>query len=158
LGVHGGGDRSGPAAPLHRGEQCKGGGEGCHRREQPDEAFRRRYCHQEPPPAGVGSWCGSVRLDGSESNPEVGPGRYGNTLRNGLSFRSTPSPSGTALPFRIPATTCSSMSTTSSPSRRPFGNPALSPPITPKRFSVSAGGTPRLSFRVSTGSGSFVCW
>jgi hypothetical protein len=62
------------------------------------------------------------------------------------------------FPFRNPATTWSSMSTTSSPSRRPFGNPALSPPITPKRFSVSAGGTPRFSFSVSTGTGLFVCW
>ena len=46
---------------------------------------------------------------------------------------STPSPSGTALPTRIPATTWRSMSTTSSVGRRPFGNPALSPPMTPKR-------------------------
>ena len=46
------------------------------------------------------------------------------------------------------------MSTTSSASRRPFGKPALSPPITPKRFSVSDGGTPRLIFSVSAGTAS----
>ena len=75
----------------------------------------------------------------------------------GTACRSGPRrrPSGTLLPFRNPATTWSSMSTTSSPSRRPFGKPAVSPPITPKRFSVLAGGTPRLSLIVSTAGGPF---
>src|SRR5687768_15565394 len=71
------------------------------------------------PPAGTGGCAGSIRVEGFESNPESGAARYGNVGRNGLSFLSTPSPSGTLLPFRIPATTWSSMSTTSSPSLRP---------------------------------------
>ena len=54
---------------------------------------------------------------------------------------STPSPSGSCLPpcsgfSSAPAITRSSMSTTSSPSRRPFGKPAVSPASTPKRFGV----------------------
>ena len=52
-----------------------------------------------------------------------------------------------------PAITRSSMSVTSSASRRPFGNPATSPASTPKRFGFAAGGTPRLSFSVSAAAG-----
>jgi hypothetical protein len=48
------------------------------------------------------------------------------------------------------------MSTASSKSLRPFGSPALSPPMTPKRLACagSVGGTPRLSFSVSAAAGS----
>ena len=54
-------------------------------------------------------------------------------------------------PRRKPAATRSSMSTTSSPSRRPFGKPALSPPMTPSGFSVSDGGMATLSRSISLG-------
>ena len=49
--------------------------------------------------------------------------------------------------------TRSSMSVTSSASRRPFGKPAVSPASTPKRFGVALGGTPRLSLSVSAAAG-----
>jgi len=42
--------------------------------------------------------------------------------------------------------------------RLPFGNPAESPPMTPKRFSVSAGGTPMFSFSVSAAAGFLDIW
>jgi hypothetical protein len=45
------------------------------------------------------------------------------------------------------------MSTTSSPRRRPFGKPALSPARTPNRFGVGFGATPRLIFSVSAAAG-----
>ena len=44
---------------------------------------------------------------------------------------------------------------TSSASRRPFGNPAVSPASTPKRFGSAVGGTPRLNFSVSAGTASW---
>ena len=40
---------------------------------------------------------------------------------------------------RMPSTTRSATSTTSSPGRRPFGKPALSPPMTPRRFCAASG-------------------
>ena len=83
-----------------------------------------------PPARGV---AGSSRL-GCELKPSLGAATYGNEARKGLSFRLTPSPSGSLLPLRKPPTTRSSMSTTSSPSLRPFGKPAVSPPMTPKRL------------------------
>src|SRR5215207_2389705 len=106
---------------------------------------------------GTGAWAGSTRLS-FESNPESGSATYGNAPRNGLSLTSTPSPSGICLPpssglSRAPAITRSSMSTTSSFSRRPFGNPAVSPASTPKRLGLALGGTPRLTFSVSAGTG-----
>src|SRR3954453_1173370 len=111
---------------------------------------------------GVGACAGSLRF-GSDSNPPVGGATYGKLDRNGLSFRSTPSPSGSFLPpwfagSRNPPITRSSMSTTSSPRRRPFGKPALSPASTPKRFSVADGGTPRLIFSVSAAAGLLLIW
>src|SRR4051794_22562306 len=101
---------------------------------------------------GVGGCVGSLRLR-LESGPASGAARYGNEDRNGLSLRSTPSPSGRWLPTSSPPTTRSSMSTTSSASRRPFGKPAVSPAMTPNRFGFAAGGTPRLIFSVSAAAG-----
>src|SRR5947209_8567147 len=43
---------------------------------------------------GVGSWPGSVRFS-CESNPSCGGATYGNEVRYGTSFWSTPSPRGT---------------------------------------------------------------
>ena len=54
--------------------------------------------------------------------------------------------------------TRSSMSVTSSVSRRPFGNPAVSPASTPKRFGVGFGATPRLIFSVSVGGAFGAIW
>jgi hypothetical protein len=73
--------------------------------------------------------------------PPAGSVSYGKKLIAGTSGPSTPSPSATLLPFRKPAMTCSAMSITSSPSLRPFGKPALSPPITPMRLTLPAGVT-----------------
>ena len=56
-----------------------------------------------------------------------------------MSFVFPPSPTGTFLSLRKPATACSSMSTMSPASRRPFGKPALSPPSTPIRLTFAAG-------------------
>ena len=71
-----------------------------------------------------------------------GSATYGNVARNGLSFWSMPSPSGSCLPpcsgfSSAPPMTRSSMSVTSSASRRPFGKPAWSPASRPKRFGVA---------------------
>jgi len=55
------------------------------------------------------------------------------TVRTGASAATQPN---TGALFRVqstPIATRSSMSTTSSPGRRPFGNPATSPPSTPSR-------------------------
>ena len=89
--------------------------------------------------AGVGSWTGSVRF-----GLRVQPGRRRRHVREratGTPCRSasTPSPSGSLLPrpgSRTRRRRGARMSTTSSPSRRPFGKPALSPASTPNRFCV----------------------
>src|SRR4051794_9006367 len=112
---------------------------------------------------GTGACAGSVRLGGRPPNPLFGDATYGNAPENGLSFWSTPSPTGICLPpcsglSRAPAITRSSMSVTSSASRRPFGNPATSPASTPKRLGLAVGGTPRLTFSVSAGAGLWPIW
>src|SRR3954452_23515353 len=48
-----------------------------------------------------------------------------------------------------PATARSSIATTSSPTRRPFGKPARSPPSTPRLFGLAAGGIARFSRSMS---------
>ncbi len=71
-------------------------------------------------------------------------GAPGTGTWTGTSCRSCP-PRPRAAPCcrpGIPATTWSSMSTTSSVSRRPFGNPALSPPITPNGSASCSAGRP----------------
>ncbi len=47
--------------------------------------------------------------------------------------------------YVAPATARSSMATTSSATRRPFGNPAGSPAISPMLFGFAVGGTARFS-------------
>src|SRR5579864_3897035 len=83
--------------------------------------------------------------------PACGRARYGNVVWNGTSFASTPSPSVFLLPVRAPSTTRSSISMTSSVSRRPFGKPALSPASTPRRLGVADGGIDMLSRSCSLG-------
>ena len=57
-----------------------------------------------------------------------------------MSFSSTPSPSGQLVALQeARRRRAATMSTTSSVSRRPFGNPAVSPPSTPKRFRAGRG-------------------
>src|SRR4030095_16887094 len=68
------------------------------------------------------------------SNPLNGSALYGNLVMYGTSFASTPSPSGRLCPMRTPPTARSAMSITSSSRRRPFGQPARSPPSTPRRL------------------------
>ena len=97
-----------------------------HRRRSGYGAGGRPY-RSCPPSASAASRL-ALRLS-CESNPLSGGATYGNEVRNGTSFWSTPSPSGSLLPFRKPPMTRSSMSTTSSASRRPFGNPACRRPM-----------------------------
>ena len=80
------------------------------------ECRRRRACEQKPADHG---FCWPFVL----SAPLNGSASYGKAVMFGTSFASTPSPSAfaTVLPLRAPATACSEMSITSSPSRRPFG-------------------------------------
>src|SRR5207302_7408211 len=82
----------------------------------------------------------------------------GKVDRNGLSLLSTPSPSrllGALLNWGVngvaPARARSSMSVTSSARRRPFGNPALSPPSTPSGFGLADGGRAVFRRRYSAG-------
>src|SRR6184192_4770297 len=83
----------------------------------------------------------------SFGEPLSGARKYGNSFAKNAEVMYAPSvylsaPAGafaeTQPPMlsvhRTPIATRSSMSTTSSPGRRPFGNPALSPPRTPRRF------------------------
>src|SRR6185437_11395253 len=87
--------------------------------------------------------------------PTLGRATYGNDLLNGWSFASTASPAasaGTSLPVcAAPSSACSSMSTTSSVSRRPFGKPCVSPPSTPSRLGFAVGLIDRLSLSISDG-------
>ena len=81
------------------------------------------------------------------------PRRTGTTENSFRSSALTPSPSGTFFPLRKPATACSAMSMTSSPSRRPFGQPWLSPASTPSRFGFFVTGMLRLRRRTSASFG-----
>ena len=84
-----------------------------------------------------------------------GSARYGNVPPKALSFASTLSPAASAsTSFPVcaaPSSACSSMSTTSSASRRPFGKPCRSPPSTPNRLGFFVTGTDRLSRSISDG-------
>ena len=75
-----------------------------------------------------------------------------------MGFESTPSPTRAAAPSGVkpestsgrvtPAIARTSMSITSSPTRRPLGNPAASPPMSPRRFGLFVlGGIAMLSRR-----------
>src|SRR5689334_20941671 len=92
----------------------------------------------------------------SFGDPFNGARRYGNSLAKNAELMNAPSvyfnpPAGAsagAQPTavftpdtvqRTPIATRSSMSTTSSPGRRPFGKPAASPPSTPSRLWLAAG-------------------
>src|SRR4029077_18697976 len=84
---------------------------------------------------------------GYGSYPANGDATYGKFGRNALSFASTPSPSrlfGATLNAGVngvaPASARTSMSTTSSPRRRPFGNPSSWPASRPRRFGDADGG------------------
>src|SRR5262245_13552739 len=90
--------------------------------------------------------------------PGCGRPRYGNTARYGTSLPSTPSPSCALIPLLnpgvsgvAPAIARIAMSVTSSPTRRPLGKPAVSPPRTPKRLGFGDGGIATLSRSISDG-------
>src|SRR5437773_4376287 len=96
----------------------------------------------------------------SFGEPLSGARRYGNSFAKNAEVMYAPSVylrapagalAGTQPPIlsvhRTPIATRSSMSTTSSPGRRPFGNPALSPPSTPRRFWDAAGTGPMAVLR-----------
>ena len=84
----------------------------------------------------------------SFGEPLSGARRYGNSFAKNTELMYAPSvylsdPAGASAGLQPPSVqtvqstpiaTRSSMSTTSSPGRRPFGKPALSPPSTPRRF------------------------
>src|SRR5262245_535304 len=63
--------------------------------------------------------------------PTVAPSVYGK-LPAGASAGTQPNVAGSLSVHRTPIAARSSMSTTSSPGRRPFGKPATSPPSTPR--------------------------
>src|SRR4029079_16667369 len=94
------------------------------------------------------------------SLPGCGDDRNGNDEKNGVSFASTPSVSalfGATLNAGVngvpPARARSSMSTTSSAGRRPFGKPAVSPPSRPRRLGLRDGATAMFSRIISAGRG-----
>src|SRR5262245_23985708 len=94
------------------------------------------------------------------SLPGCGEDKNGNDEKNGVSFASMPSVSalfGAMLNAGVkgvpPASARSSMSTTSSAGRRPFGNPAVSPPSRPRRLGFRDGGTAIFSRIISAGLG-----
>src|SRR5205807_8923356 len=68
---------------------------------------------------------------GLVSEPACGSARYGNEDPNATSFASIPSLSESTIArcplISAPSSTWTDASSTSSESRRPFGNPALSP-------------------------------
>ena len=90
--------------------------------------------------------------------PDCGVPRYGNRVKNGTSLFGTPSPSvlfGDTLVAGVngvpPATARNAISTTSSNTLRPFGKPATSPPSSPSRLGLTAGGIATLSRSISCG-------
>ncbi len=87
--------------------------------------------------------------------PTLGRATYGNDVPKARSFALTASPAASALTSlpvcAAPSSACSSMSTTSSVSRRPFGKPCRSPASTPSRFGFAVGFTDRFSRSISDG-------
>src|SRR6188474_441817 len=104
---------------------------------------RRAPAHQEGRAGGDSSHCSIRSLQRVESllllAPECGVAMYGNTWWNGMSLPGTLSPTTVIVEYEGPlAIAVSAMSTTSSPKRRPFGQPldtpfVVSPPTNPKR-------------------------